>query len=248
MRLIPVLDLAGGRAVHARGGQRSRYAPVESVLAPGRPGDACALAQAYRSHLGAGTCYVADLDAIQGAGLQRGLLTNLAREGKGFGPGTIVDAGVHDVKSARELLDLGAEMVAVGLESLTSFDQLDRITAALGSSRVVFSLDLRAGTALAREGLAREAGGHSPRMLARRSGARTVLVLDLARVGTGAGVDVALVAELKRDLPDASVWVGGGVGDTATLGLLRSEGCSAALVASAVHSGLLGPREFAGES
>src|SRR5579862_3342915 len=32
MRLIGVIDLAGGRAVHARGGRRDAYAPVRSAL------------------------------------------------------------------------------------------------------------------------------------------------------------------------------------------------------------------------
>ena len=44
MQIIPVLDLAGGVAVHARAGDRSRYAPVTSALAPdraGRRGGAC---------------------------------------------------------------------------------------------------------------------------------------------------------------------------------------------------------------
>ena len=44
--MIPVLDLRSGRAVHARGGARSTYAPVSSQLIGGRVGDPIALARA----------------------------------------------------------------------------------------------------------------------------------------------------------------------------------------------------------
>ena len=49
MELIPVLDLAHGVAVHAIGGDRSRYEPVRSELARGAEGDPMALAGAYRT-------------------------------------------------------------------------------------------------------------------------------------------------------------------------------------------------------
>ena len=48
-------------------GERERYRPVSSVLA-GEDGDPLALARAFRSELGLDELYVADLDAITGAG------------------------------------------------------------------------------------------------------------------------------------------------------------------------------------
>jgi uncharacterized protein related to proFAR isomerase len=105
--LIPVLDLAHGQAVHAIGGRRDEYRPVESVLAPGRAGDAPALARAYRERLGATQCYVADLDAIQGNGPQSELLHRLANPGEGFGPGLLVDAGPLGTPRVTDLLNLG---------------------------------------------------------------------------------------------------------------------------------------------
>ena len=40
MQIIPVLDLAGGMAVHAQAGERSLYVPLKSELVPDRVGDA----------------------------------------------------------------------------------------------------------------------------------------------------------------------------------------------------------------
>ena len=53
LRLIGVIDVMGGRAVHARGGRREHYQPVRSVAdRPIRDGDASALAHAYVEELG----------------------------------------------------------------------------------------------------------------------------------------------------------------------------------------------------
>ena len=78
MQIIPVLDIAGGIAVHAQGGDRSRYAPLESKLVPDQVGDPVAVLRAFHSALGIHECYVADLDAIQGGAVQRTLLRELA--------------------------------------------------------------------------------------------------------------------------------------------------------------------------
>ena len=34
MRIYPVMDIKGGVVVHARGGERVRYAPISSRIAP----------------------------------------------------------------------------------------------------------------------------------------------------------------------------------------------------------------------
>ena len=65
MRVVPVIDLKDGTAVHAVRGERERYRPVNSTLA-GDDGDPLALARAFRSALGLDELYVADLDAIGG--------------------------------------------------------------------------------------------------------------------------------------------------------------------------------------
>ena len=95
MQIIPVLDVAGGIAVHAQAGDRSRYAPLTSDLVPHHPGDPVALLRAFHSTLGVHECYVADLDAIQGGALQRSLLRQLAEFHTGFAGALMVDAGTN---------------------------------------------------------------------------------------------------------------------------------------------------------
>src|SRR3954462_1844839 len=145
MQIIPVLDLAGGIAVHAQAGDRTRYAPLESGLVPGRIGDALAVLRAFHSLLGIHTCYVADLDAIQGGAVQRNLIRELAEFHTGFAGALLVDAGTHLPEGALEGLSCGASEGVVGLETLLALADLAAIVGRVGWSRVVFSLDLRLG-------------------------------------------------------------------------------------------------------
>jgi len=94
MEIVPVLDVTQGVAVHAQGRVRADFAAVQSVLAPDEPGNPLALARAYRDVLGAQACYVADLDAILGGPVQRGLIRELAEFQTGF-TGELLVASQH---------------------------------------------------------------------------------------------------------------------------------------------------------
>ena len=76
-------------------------------------------------------------------------------------------------------------------------------------------------------------------------GLREAIVLDLARVGSGEGPDVALIAELHAAFPDLELLAGGGVRDVDDLRALDGAGAAGALVATALHRGVIGPRELA---
>src|SRR5262249_54693866 len=144
MRVIGVLDLRNGLAVHARAGDRRRYAPVQSVAGEAiEPGDALALARTYRDRFDLRELYAADLDAIEGRAPQDRLVSSLAAVGPLW-----LDAGVSSTDHARHALTLGAAHVIVGLETLRSWDALDEICRSLGSGRIAFSLDLRDGQPL----------------------------------------------------------------------------------------------------
>jgi len=227
--VIPVLDLTAGRAVLARGGRRDTYAPVDSVLvAGGARGDPLALVRAYRDILDCDEWYVADLDALAGGAVQRALLGAL--RGRLF-----VDAAVTTPERARELVADGAARVVVGLETLPSFDALGAVARAIGPKRVVFSLDLRDGAPLAEAAVS-----GTPLALAHAAvtaGAGAIIVLDLARVGSGRGVDFVLVEALRRALPQVELLAGGGIATPRELERLADAGLDGALVATALHDG-----------
>jgi phosphoribosylformimino-5-aminoimidazole carboxamide ribotide isomerase len=239
MRVVPVIDLKDGTAVHAVRGERERYRPVRSAIA-GDDGNPVSLARAFRSELGLDELYVADLDAISGERELSSSVGALAREAR-----VMVDAGVTEPERARALLDLGAHRVVVGTETLTGPEALDRLLAELPEGAVVLSADLRDGRALSPH--PQLAGLPALDAVARlhRAGLREAIVLDLARVGSGAGPDVGLIAELHAAFPDLQLLAGGGVRDVEDLRALGGAGAAGALVATALHGGVIGPRELA---
>lgn len=237
MRVIPVLDLVSGRAVRASRGRRATYAPAPSALVPeAGAGDPLALARAFWERLGCDEWYVADLDALAGGAPQRALVRALV----GVGGRLLLDSGAANPARAREGVSDGAARVVVGLETLPSFDALREIARAIGSAQVLFSLDLRDGTPVLLPGASQHGTPLELVRAAVAAGADAVLVLDLARIGTGRGVDLALVDAIRRAHPGVELLAGGGIGSMRDLDCLSDAGCDGALVATALHDGRLG--------
>lgn len=239
MRVIGVIDLRAGRAVHARGGRRAAYAPVRTAAGANVNGDAIALGRVYVDMLGVRELYVADLDAIErGAGsMQRAVIGGLAT----LGVPLWVDAGISSATDVAAVLAAGASIAIVGLETLPTFDVLAATCAAVGGGCVAFSVDLRNGIPIMSPN--GPTGASSASDIAARSvaaGVGAVIVLDLARVGTGAGVDVQLMEAVRRAAPSVALIAGGGVRDSADLQALEAAGCDGALVATALLSGAIG--------
>jgi phosphoribosylformimino-5-aminoimidazole carboxamide ribotide isomerase len=201
-----------------------------------------ALARTYAARAGLTELYVADLDAIQGCPPQDAQVVTIAALGTPFW----LDAGVSSTGRARRAFDLGAARLVVGLETLTSFESLEEICEAVGGDRVAFSLDLQNGVPIVASDRI-PSGESAPRLAARaaNAGARVVILIDLARVGTSAGLDLALFARVREAVPDLTLLAGGGVRGPEDLARLADCGCDGALVATAVHDGRIGAAEIA---
>jgi phosphoribosylformimino-5-aminoimidazole carboxamide ribotide isomerase len=244
MRIIGVLDLAAGRAVHARAGVRERYAPVRQAGGTAIAGDALALAGVYVHRFNVDELYVADLDAIVSARTPHEVVRSIASL-----PVPIwLDAGVSSALTAHGALTAGATRVIVGLETLSSFEALDDICRAVGGDRVAFSLDLRDGEPVSPAGAAAPRGARhdawpgSIEDLARRAadaGVSALTIIDLARVGTGNGPDLESIVRVRTAARGLTLIAGGGVRGPGDLARLAEAGCDGALVASALHDGRL---------
>jgi phosphoribosylformimino-5-aminoimidazole carboxamide ribotide isomerase len=237
MRIVGVIDIRNGVAVHARGGQREAYEPVRDVAGVDVRGDAMALARAYVERLGVRELYVADLDAIERG--SNALRSATLRDLASLGAPMMVDAGVSSPEDARSVLDSGAASVIVGLETLASFDALDEICVRIGGELVVFSIDLRNGALL---GPPNVASGWTVAGVAKRAaaaGVAALIVLDVARVGTGAGVDLEALRTVRAVAPGIALLAGGGIRSDADLMALRDVGCEGVLVATALQRRLI---------
>ena len=227
--------------MHAAGGDRARYQPLRASGGERIDGDAMALARVYRDRFGIRELYVADLDAIVSGRQPAEVIGEMAA----LGMPIWADAGVSGVHTARAALEAGASGVIVGLETLTSFAALEDICAQLGSRRVAFSLDLTDGVPLCHGEIAEAV----PERLAARAsaaGAGAILAIDLRRVGSAAGVDLPLLARLRRAAPGVPLLAGGGVRTADDVVRLAQAGCDGVLLATALHAGTIRPHDLTG--
>jgi len=218
--LIPVIDLSAGRVVHARGGERSNYRPLQSQLCPGSESlevVAGLLSLHPFSHL-----YIADLDAITRAGDNTAVISQLHAAFPGLQ--LWVDAGIS---TRSDLLLHRARCpgtAVVGSETLAD-------TALLQSSAsgddTVLSLDFRHGRPLGPTDIPAH-----PALWPGR-----VICMSLDRVGSNSGPDLVRLQQLRRDAPHRELFAAGGIRGADDLEQLQELGVTGALLASALHEG-----------
>jgi phosphoribosylformimino-5-aminoimidazole carboxamide ribotide isomerase len=228
VQIVPVIDLKDGVVVHARRGRRDEYAPLESPLVQGC--EPVAVARALCGMCRTKTLYVADLDALTGKQPDEVILTALAAETEPW-----VDAGATTPERAAALRRAGVARNVIGTESLEPLPAREPSP----TPPMVLSVDLRDGRLISPDP---ELAGRPPAdavPLARSLHVDELLVIDLARVGSGAGPPLDAVAQLARALPTTAIYAGGGVRDDDDLRALESAGAAGALVATALHEGKL---------
>lgn len=233
MRIIPVLDIQSGGVVRAVAGRRHEYRPLNSQLTHST--DPLDVAQAFRAYLNCSEIYVADLDAICHGRRQTALYQGLAAHGFNIW----LDAGVRLAEDAKALAPLPLAGIVLGLETLTEPQVVEELVRHIEPSRLIFSLDLRLGQPICSKTWPRsDPLGILSVVIG--FGIGTVIMLDLARVGTGAGLGTeALCAEARQCWPNLRVVLGGGAVSPDDLKRAADCGASAVLVASALHDGRL---------
>jgi len=233
MKVVPVIDLKGGRVVRAVLGLRDLYEPVvDSVYGTCEPVELATklLLEGFR------VIYVADIDAIMGGEVSEEVFRSLKR----LGVELIADIGVTDERTLKKAAEL-ADHPVLATESIPSLSFLSSALKSYGD-RAFVSLDLRDGKIVSR---APEISGKAlseGRKLLKALGARRVILIDFDRIGAYSGPDVEGAKELVGE--GFEVYVGGGVKDLSDLIALRDIGVSGALVASALHSGKIRAQEL----
>lgn len=235
MEIIPVLDLKGGIVVRGIAGNREQYQPNRSIWTTAV--DPLETALALRRATGIAQLYVADLDAITGTGDHQQAIAALACSGYQL----LVDAGINSLQKARawaRCIPSSAGKLVIGSETLSDWETLRELIAEWGSERICFSLDLKRGLPLGKCSRGLTPTGVYEAAL--DCGVRTCIVLDLAGVGTNAGVPTRGLCELLRPL-DLSITLitGGGIRHADDLHQLADIGVDGVLVASALHDGRL---------
>lgn len=224
MEVVPVLDVARGHVVRGVRGDRSSYKPIVSPLAQGS--DPADLAQGYMDIYPFRKIYVADLDGIEGRGRNVHLVPALSAV---LGHMDIwLDAGIASRKAARAVLAAPVTTLIVGSESIEGTAEFSAL-AAEAPQRTVLSLDFRGEEFMGPARLLSDSDLWPER----------VIVMTLARVGSGEGPDIARLSEVVARAGKRKVYAAGGVRDRADLRAVRAAGAAGVLVASALHGGAI---------
>lgn len=227
MKLVAVMDLMAGQVVHARRGMRDAYQPLRSVLCRGC--EAVTVGEALMALHPFHALYLADLDAI----LQRGdNLPVIERLHRALPDVPLwVDAGFANASALQRFRAADLGTAVIGSETLEDLPVLD---GAAGGNDVILSLDFRAGAFLGPE-----------RLLAScERWPRRVVAMNLDRVGSGAGPDLALLATLQQRFATGEIYAAGGIRSRTDLDVANAAGAAGVLLASALHDGSLGARDL----
>ncbi|MCD1643637.1 HisA/HisF-related TIM barrel protein [Aurantimonas coralicida] len=227
MQIIPVLDLKDGRVVRGVMGDRANYRPIETPLADGA--DPVAVARGLMALAPFRSLYIADLDAIEGRSANDAAI---ARLGAAFPTTEIwIDAGVHTTADARRVLAEPRHVAVVGSESIEGAGVARDLA---DEPRAVLSLDFRGDDFLGPAELLTEASLWP----------RRLIVMTLARVGSGAGPDLERLARVAARAGDRAIFAAGGVRGAGDVTALAKAGIAGALVSTALHDGRLAPADL----
>jgi cyclase len=219
-RLIPCLDVAGGRVVKG-----VRFQGLRDV------GDAVVLGAAY-SNAGADELVFLDITAT----LERreSLVELVRRVADELAIPFTVGGGVRSVEDAEALLRAGADKVAVNSAALADPTLIGRLARRLGSQAVVVAIDASRGEVFSHAGT--RATGRGAVEWAReceRRGAGELLLTSIDADGTRAGYDLELTAAVVNAVSIPVIASGGAGEGRHVADVLRV--AQAALLASILH-------------
>jgi phosphoribosylformimino-5-aminoimidazole carboxamide ribotide isomerase len=230
--LYPAIDLLDGRAVRLHRGERESA----KVYAE----DPALQAREFVQQ-GAQALHVVDLDAAFGERRQLRLIERIAQEAA---PAPVqVGGGVRDLEAAADTLAAGASRVVLGTAAVEEPGLAGMAVARFGAERVAVGIDIKGGRAATRGWT--EARGPTATGLAAALASHGVVWLVVTAVsqdGTLEGFDLALLRDVARAAPDASIIASGGAGELSHLRVLAS--CGLRRLAGAIAGTALYERKF----
>jgi len=212
MDLVLAMDLRHNLVVHGKMGHRETYKPLDWGVSPtAEPvGFVRAVAPKY--------IYIADLDRIEGTGSHDEIVRQCAHEVTCC----YVDRGC---RSPDDFL------VGDRIENIVGTETGGND---LGAYRGGFlSIDIKSGKVIPT--------GEAPTEIlasANEWNFNGCIILDVSAVGTEAGLSPALLSEM-REAYRGKLFYGGGVADRSDLEALSSAGFDGAIIATALHKGII---------
>lgn len=234
MIVVPAIDLREGHCVQLRGGS------YDDELV--RLADPVSVAERWRD-LGFRELHLVDLDAATGRGDNAGIVAAVCALG---GVDVHVGGGVRDDSAVTRVLAAGAASVVVGTRAVGEPAWLASIAAA-NPARVSLALDVKSGT-LTTEGWRVQTTADPVDVAASVSELPLcqVVVTAVDVEGAASGPDLALVARM-RAATTQRLAVAGGIASSGDLAALRGLDVDAAIVGTAMYTGVLDPETLSQE-
>jgi phosphoribosylformimino-5-aminoimidazole carboxamide ribotide isomerase len=236
-RIVPVVDVKHGLAVHAIKGQRDAYAPVNCGWC--KDGDVVSLVKGYKEIFGLHDLYVADLDAIMAGKPSTAVYKEILAIVDGE---VMIDAGITSIAGFRTIASAGFESVIIGTESIPSVSLLARIIKQNEHATIV-SLDIKDGAVLSP--VKQLAGTRILEAFRALEGLGPAAIIFLDMSGVGARTGINPVAKELASNASIPLFLGGGVGSASDILDARASGFVGVLVATALQAGLISPDEAA---
>lgn len=229
--ILPVIDLKRGQVVHGFAGQRDQYRPIESQLVDSpHPGK---VAKAITQFVGSHDVYLADLDAIAGEEPDWNGYATIQNQGVKLW----LDAGTGDLDAIQRVVDRVQCRLIIALETLRTLRSLEDVVAAFPDQQLVFSLDMDGEQPIVCDAAASRLSPETIASYALDAGIQSMIVLDVAAVGSEATTTVDLCRKIKSRYPELELVSGGGVCDRGDIQRFMDAGCDRVLVATAIHRG-----------
>ncbi|MDQ3074419.1 MAG: 1-(5-phosphoribosyl)-5-[(5-phosphoribosylamino)methylideneamino] imidazole-4-carboxamide isomerase [Pseudomonadota bacterium] len=226
MKLVPAIDLIGGRCVRLAQGDFARETEYSD--------DPLAAVFEFAEG-GAEEAHLVDLEGARaGEPRQHDLLALLAGETK---LRLQVAGGFRSRAQVATLLEAGVARVVIGSLALTDPAAFAAMLLDFGSDRLTLALDVRIedGAAMvATHGWERGSGRTLDEVLDQFRAVRHLLVTDIARDGMLSGPNLALMQSIGERYPAIELQASGGVAELGDLAALRDAGASRAIVGKAI--------------
>ena len=247
MRLIPVLDLLNKEVVQGIGGKRDIYQPIaDSVIVSSA--EPVHVLNAFHEKLLLNDFYIADLNQIQWKNDDRDKafqnLDIIKQLTENLHFNILLDGGCQNLDDVKRQLDLGIKQVILGSETMKSKQFIDDVVKELDPEKIILSVDLKRGELLASS---KELAQTKPIELAKYAediGIRTIIVLELEKVGSQKGPVSDALIEISTAVDNTAVFAGGGVRTIEDVEILRDNDIAGVLIATAFHKGKIGRKEL----
>lgn len=225
-RIIPCLDVKGGKVVKGKSFRKLVYA-----------GEAVTLAKEYCAQ-GADELVFLDIAAsAQGRSTIKRLARAVAREI--FIPFT-VGGGIRTLQDAAQILQNGADKVSINTAAIENPRLISQIAKKFGSQAVIVAIDAKRKAKNKWEvyvyGGRKSAGMDAVKWAKKAAslGAGEILLTSMDMDGSSAGYDVPLNRAISRAV-DIPVIASGGAGSAGDISQVLKAGADAALLAGMLH-------------